>query len=281
MARRSSSSGSDDRSHEYVLGTGDSEFQRLGLQHRLWSAQAFACWERAGVRPGSVVLDVGCGPGFATLDLAQLVAPTGRVIAIDESERFASILKARAREAGASNVEVFVQDVQAMEVAPESIDVAYARWVLCFVTRPDDVVATVARALRPGGVFVVQDYLDWTTLAVTPHAETFAKVAQATMKNWRAHGGDMAIGKRLPAIMAKHGFRVETMLPLQRIARSGDPLWMWPETFFANFSQTLVERGMLAPADRAAFLRDWARLSKDETAFFWTPPMIEILARRA
>jgi SAM-dependent methyltransferase len=280
MARRSSSSGSDDRFHEYVLGTGEAEFVRLGLQHRLWSAQAFACWESAGVRPGSMVLDVGCGPGFATLDLAQLVAPTGRVIAIDESEQFIVRLKNRVRESGVANVDPFVQDVQAMVVPSKSIDVAYARWVLCFVSRPDDVVATVAQALRPGGVFAVQDYLDWTILSLSPESAAFNKIVQATQKNWEAHGGDMSIGKRLPAIMRKHGLRVEAMRPLQRIARSSEPLWMWPATFFANFSRTLEERGLLKTEDRLAFDRDWSERSKDETAFFWTPPMIEILARR-
>lgn len=280
MVRQSSSSGSDNRSHEYVLGTSDAEFVRLGLQHRLWSAQAFACWERAGVRPGSVVLDVGCGPGFATLDLAQLVAPNGRVIAVDESERFVAHLKARAHASGASNVDVFVQDVQAMEVAPKSVDVAYARWVMCFVPRPDDVISAVARALRPGGVFAVQDYLDWTALSLYPGSEVFQKVVQATVENWRGRGGDTAIGKRLPAMMASHGLRVEAMRPLQRIARSGDPLWMWPTTFFANFSRTLVERGLLTAEDQRSLEQDWAKWSKDETAFFWTPPVIEILARR-
>jgi ubiquinone/menaquinone biosynthesis C-methylase UbiE len=269
---------SDDR--EYVLGTDDAELLRLGLQHRLWSAQAFACWERAGVTPGATVLDVGAGPGFGTIDLAQLVTPSGRVIAVDESERFLRHLAERARSLGIAHVETRAQDVQRLDVPAASVDIAYARWVLCFTPRPEDVVARVAAALKPGGVFAVQDYIDWGALSLSPKSEAFLRVMPSVGKSWRDHGGDWQVGARLPAMMAARGLRVEAILPLQRIARSTDPLWQWPTTFFANFIPRLVEQNLLAAEDWRAMERDWAERSRDENAFFWTPSMVEIVARR-
>jgi ubiquinone/menaquinone biosynthesis C-methylase UbiE len=266
--------------HEYVLGTDDAELLRLGLQHRLWSAQAFACWERAGVKPGITVLDVGAGPGFATLDLAQLVAPTGRVVAVDESARFLRYLEERARAAGILHVETHAQDVQALEVAPASVDVAYARWVLCFTPRPEAVVARVSAALKPGGVFAVQDYIDWAALSLSPVSAAFLRAMPAVGQSWRAHGGDPQVCRRLPGIMASSGLRVEWIAPLQRVARPSDPLWQWPSTFFANFIPRLVEQGLLDREDWRAFEREWAERSADPNAFFWTPPMVEIIARR-
>src|SRR5580765_647322 len=139
--------------NEYVLGTHDAELARLGLQHRLWSEDTFACWDRCGIRPGSVVLDVGSGPGYTAFDLVPLVGPAGRVIAVDESERFIEYVHARAVTLGVENLETSVQDVQDLRVPARSVDVAYARWVLCFVPKPEAVVAGVAKALKPGGVF--------------------------------------------------------------------------------------------------------------------------------
>src|SRR5262245_18058264 len=71
---------------EYVLGTNRDELVRLGLQHQLWARYAADAWERAGFGPGKKLLDVGCGPGYASLDLAALVGTRGHVHAIDISE---------------------------------------------------------------------------------------------------------------------------------------------------------------------------------------------------
>ncbi|NUQ50132.1 MAG: methyltransferase domain-containing protein, partial [Phycisphaerae bacterium] len=122
--------------HEYVLGTNEAELERLGLQHRLWGAQAYALWERAGFRPGCTVLDIGCGPGFATFDLAALVGSAGRVIAVDSSKRFLDHVRAQCAARGVGNVELLAADVGRLELPARSLDGAYARWVLCFVPDP-------------------------------------------------------------------------------------------------------------------------------------------------
>ncbi|HTE44960.1 MAG TPA: methyltransferase domain-containing protein, partial [Gemmatimonadaceae bacterium] len=84
---------SNDR--DYVLGTHDEEIARLGLQHSVWRPRALAAWQRAGFNVGQTIVDVGCGPGYATLDLAELVGATGHVVAIDRSRRFLDALDAR------------------------------------------------------------------------------------------------------------------------------------------------------------------------------------------
>jgi SAM-dependent methyltransferase len=266
--------------NEYVLGTHDAELLRLGLQHRLWSRETFDLWERAGIGPGARVLDVGCGPGYGTFDLAQLVTPTGRVFAVDESERFVRYLAAQAEVRGASNVEVSVQDVQKLEVPAGSVDFAYARWVLCFTPRPADVVAGVARALSVGGRFLIQDYSHWQALFLSPASDVFCDVMRATEQAWRDSGGDSAIGRRLPAMLAENGLQVESIRPLQRIARPHEPLWQWPTSFFSNWVPRLAELKLLQPEMFVAFQEDWERHTRDERAFFWTPSMVEIIARR-
>src|ERR1041385_6858244 len=85
---------------EYVLGTDLDELVRLGFQHQLWLAHAAAAWEQAGFRPGQRLLDVGCGPGYATFDLAHLGGRRGGVTAVDASARFIAHLKAGAAARG-------------------------------------------------------------------------------------------------------------------------------------------------------------------------------------
>src|ERR1044071_806657 len=82
---------------DYVLGTHDEELARLGLQHRVWRPVVLDCWQRAGITVGKRVLDIGAGPGYATLDLAEIVGSTGVVVAIERSKNFIRAMKATCR----------------------------------------------------------------------------------------------------------------------------------------------------------------------------------------
>jgi len=75
------------RERDYVLGTHDEENARLLLQHRVWRPRALDAWRRAGFTVGQTLLDLGCGPGHAAVDLAEIVGPTGRVFAFVKQPR--------------------------------------------------------------------------------------------------------------------------------------------------------------------------------------------------
>lgn len=262
---------------DYVLGTDEAELHRLGLQHRLWSAQAFDAWERAAFRLGQHLLDVGCGPGHATFDLAQLVGPAGRVVAVDASERFIRHLAAQSAARGLHHVDPRVADVQNLDLPPDSLDGAFTRWVLCFVPDPEAVVRSVARALRPKAAFVVHDYVNYHQMLLAPRSDAFHTAVRAVDRAWRASGGDPDVAQRLPGIFDRCGLRVADVRPLTRVARPHTPLWQWPTTFFSIFLPKLVESGVLTAAEKAAFDRDWADRSRDPNAYFVTPPMLEII----
>ena len=264
---------------EYLLGTDAGELRRLGFQHQVWIREAADAWERGGFAPGHHILDLGCGPGYATLDLARLVAP-GRVRAVDVSARFVDELRRRAAALRVENVDGEVQDVEALELPGAAFDGAYARWVLCFLRDPAAVVARVARALRPGARFVVQDYAHYAALQLAPADPAFRTVVDAVVRSWREGGGDPDVGARLPRMMEDAGLRVVSVTPLARIARPGDALWEWPRTFFDNFLPVLVENGYLVEEERAAFDHLWAARSADPAAYFATPPMTVVVGER-
>src|SRR5207253_3360574 len=88
---------------DYIFGTHDEELERLGLQHRVWRPRAADAWRRAGFNVGQSLLDIGCGPGYASLDLAEIVGPAGRVTSIDRSARFLAALRGSAGRRGITN----------------------------------------------------------------------------------------------------------------------------------------------------------------------------------
>lgn len=272
-----------EREPEYVLGTGGDELARLALQNRLWSDAAVAAWQRAGLAPGQRVLDVGCGPGFAAFDLAHLVTASGAVVGIDEAPGFVAHCNEQARGRGLPWLTAVAGDVQ--QLTPERVggvpfDLAYARWVLCFVRDPEAVVRGVARALRPGGRFVVHDYFNYGSMTMAPRRRSHDLAVAATMKSWREHGGDPDVVGRLPALFAEHGLRIVHLGVHQRIARGGDSMFAWPDTWWRTFAPKLVAKGVLAQRDCDELLADLTAARTSGTDFIHCPPVYELIAVR-
>ena len=265
-----------DTEHDYLLGTHEAELVRLGFQHRVWAGPTADAWERGGFRPGATILDVGCGPGYATLDLAQLVGGSGRVIAVDRSERFIGHLEAERQHRGLKQIETRLEDLETLSQAEESVDYAFARWVLCFVPRPDDVVARVARALRPGGTFVVMDYCHYEGFCVAPRSPVIERVIGAVAESFRRAGGNADVGRDVPGYMLDAGLEVRGIRQVVRLGRARSLVWEWPWAFFVNFLPTLVESGLISEDDRIEFNRDWEDRARNPAAFLLTPPMVEI-----
>jgi len=275
---------------EYVLGTDAQETARLGLQHRLWSAATHALWERAGVRPGHTVLDVGCGPGYAALDLAMIVGPAvgpagpGRVIALDESDRFLRYLSQMARARGLNNIDVLLADAQrldgAEDVPSQGVDFAYARWVFCFLKDPEGLMRGLARVVRPGGAVLVQDYFNYHAMCLAPRRAIYERVVRATADSWRSHGGNPDIVAELPGMFARHGFRIEHMSVHQRLARPGTTLWAWPDTWWRSFVPRLEAMGFITAAERDEFFRMWEQACADANTFAVVPAVYDLVAVR-
>jgi SAM-dependent methyltransferase len=263
---------------EYALGTNEAEIVRLGVQHRMWSEAAFSIWERAGIRAGHTVLDIGCGPGYTSFDLAGIVTPGGRVVAVDQSAFFVEHLKERQRLLGDTTIEARVSDVQELQLEEESLDAAYQRWVLCFVRDPEAVVRAVARALRPGGVFASQDYVHYEGILLAPESEPWRRFIRVVADAWRDQGGDTEIGLRLPALLTRHGMRIVEISPLYRVARPRSQLWTWPTIFIETYGRRLVDEGRLTEAEYTALADDWRAHTNDPSAFFVSPPMADIIA---
>lgn len=103
-------------------------------------------------RPGERVLDIGCGFGDTTQQLAELVGTEGMALGVDVSEPFIEAARQEAEEAGAGNVEFRVADVQTLKL-PQEFDYAYSRMGIMFFANPVAALRNVRAALVPGGRF--------------------------------------------------------------------------------------------------------------------------------
>ena len=76
----------------YILGTELQELHRLGYQHQIWSSEARKAWDTAEFSYGQRLLDLGCGPGFCTVEMAYLVGEEGSVLGVDKSQAYIDYL---------------------------------------------------------------------------------------------------------------------------------------------------------------------------------------------
>jgi SAM-dependent methyltransferase len=253
------------------------EVRRLAHQHEAWRVQTERLWARAGVGAGQTVVDLGCGPGFTSLDLARLVGRGGRVVAVDPSTAAAHELRAALGRDGIGNVEVveaFEADVDLSAYRP---DVVFARWMYWFLRDAERSVARVAAALPQGARFVVMDYCNYHGIGTEPRSARFDRVFRAVYESVAATGGSLDVAGRLPALFRASGLRTTHLIGLHQVARPGDPVWQWVSTFQRLHLPALVEGGYLTVAELASHLAWWSALEQDPDAVFFAPPVMGVV----
>src|ERR1700722_15674899 len=124
--------------------------------HRWRTAENSAAYLLPYLKPGLDLLDVGCGPGTITVDLAARVSP-GRVIGVDREPAVVAEATGLLEEGATGNVEFRTGDVYSLGFADQSFDVVHAHQVLQHLSDPIAALVDMRRVLRPGGILAVRD----------------------------------------------------------------------------------------------------------------------------
>ncbi|RKG85968.1 class I SAM-dependent methyltransferase [Corallococcus terminator] len=124
----------------------------------------------AGVSWRMHVLDVACGRGEPAVPAAHRVGPEGRVLGIDLVDGVLELARQRARREGLENITFQVGDAEALQVEARTFDVATLRWGLMYMRTPERALASIHRALKPGGTLVIASWAEparvpWASLA--------------------------------------------------------------------------------------------------------------------
>ena len=268
-------------SDEYLLGTDPVELERLRFQHQAWLGPLHELLERADLCAGARVLDLGCGPGLTTIELAQRVGPTGRVVACDQSARFLATLRQECARLGLAQVEPLESGVEALALPAASLDAAYARWLFCWLADPLPVLERVARALRPCGRLLLQEYLDWGAMQLLPHGPAFARAVEACLASWKAGGATISFAAEVPALAPRAGFTLEHLRPRARLGAVGSPEWRWLEEFFRSYLPRVVERGLMSRVELDAWSAEWAQRAAAGGSYVVAPTMADVILRRS
>lgn len=138
------------------------------------------------VKPGQTVCDLGCGNGFYTLKLAELVGPTGRVIAVDIQSQMLAMLRAEMRKSRINNIKPLLGTPIDPRLEPESIDLILLVDVYHEFSHPEPMFAAIRKSLKSTGRVALVEFREEDPLVPIKPLHKMSK--QQIMKEFPANG---------------------------------------------------------------------------------------------
>jgi SAM-dependent methyltransferase len=172
--------------------------------HRQRTARDSAAYLLPHLKPGMTVLDIGCGPGTITADLAARVAP-GAVLAVDQSADVLDAARAEIERRNLSNVTFATADVHKLGFADDAFDVVHAHQVMQHVADPVEALREMRRVCRPGGIVAARD-ADYAGFIWFPRLPALDLWLDLYEKAARANRGEPDAGRRLLSWALQAGF---------------------------------------------------------------------------
>jgi SAM-dependent methyltransferase len=193
---------------EYTLAVTEPEIRRYRLMAERARSDEAGLWRRAGIVPGAVVADVGCGPAAVSVLIADLVGPDGRVIGVEPDESARAAAHQLIAEAGVRNVEVRPGTATATGLPPASVDVVMLRHVLGHNgPQEQQIVDHLAALVRPGGSVYLVD-VDGTALRILDIDPDLTDLTDRYVELHRRRGDDLRVGLRLRRLLERAGLAV-------------------------------------------------------------------------
>ena len=252
----------------YVHGHAESVLR----SHSWRTAANSAAYLVPELRAGLDLLDVGCGVGTITADLAGLVAP-GRVVGVDTS---AVALQAAAAVADAAGVAVAFEGAEAttLPFEDDSFDVVHAHQVLQHLADPVAALAEMRRVTRPGGVVAVRD-ADYAAMTWYPPSEGLSEWLELYHEVADANGVEADAGRRLHAWVRAAGFDpagTTVSASAWCFATPEDRAW-WSSTWAervtgSQFARQALGHGLADDVALEALAEAWTAWGEEQDGWF-------------
>ncbi|MGC0418167.1 class I SAM-dependent methyltransferase [Embleya sp. AB8] len=254
------------------------------LRSHTWRTAAnSAAYLLDSLKPHMKILDIGCGPGTITADLAALV-PDGHVTGVDHAPDILVQARATAAERGLDNVEFAVADVHALDYPDDTFCVVHAHQVLQHVGDPVRALREMLRVTKPGGFVAVRD-ADYPAMAWYPPTPGMDEWLDLYLRVARANGGAPDAGRRLKSWARQAGCTDTTASSgTWCFATAEERAWwsgLWADRTLASaYADRAVEGGHATTEQLHAVSAAWREFGQHEDAWF-SVLHGEILCRKA
>lgn len=261
----------------YVIRGGLAGRERLRLLSRVLRPTTMAFLDRAGLRAGMSCLDVGCGGGDVTSDIAGVAGPEGRVLGLDIDSVKIDLARKEANEMGITNLEFSLADITQLEFTSE-FDLVYSRFLLTHLPDPAHALSAMIRALKPGGTIVLED-IDFRAHFCYPESGAFAQYVALYTEVVRQNGGDANIGVRLPDLVATAGGETVTVNVIQP-ASMDEEVKVIAAITMEFVADAILKRGLSSSEELDQIVEELYAISRDNRTFMGFPRVVQVAGRR-
>lgn len=242
------------------------------LRSHTWRTAAnSAAYLLGSLKPHMKILDIGCGPGTITADLAALV-PEGHVTGVDHAPGIVEQARATAAERGLTNVDFAVADIHALDFPDDTFCVVHAHQVLQHVGDPVQALRELKRVTRPNGFIAVRDS-DYSAMTWYPASRGMDDWADLYQRVARANGGEPDAGRRLKSWALAAGITdITATAGTWTFATAEERAWwsgLWADRTLASaYAERVIEGGHATPEQLRAVSDAWRAWGKQEDGWF-------------
>lgn len=264
---------------EYILGTNQTELERLGFQHKVWKKITDSFFDRINIQKGWKCLDVGAGPGFVSMELIDKVGEGGEVTALEPSELFLNYFKEHCSKKDIKNVNFIHGNLEETDLENDHYDLIFLRWVIDFVPEPEKFLLKLLSALKKGGVIAIEDY-NYEGIALFPKGGAFDNITETVRNYWRAGGGDPYFISKIPLIFKSNNIELLDFSPQSLAGDTDSDIYEWANRFFSVHLQIMADLKVISQKESDEMLADWNAHKSDPSTVFFSPIMVDVTGRK-
>lgn len=261
---------------EYIINTNEKARERLDLQHSLYVKNSVALLQEAGVGPGMSGLEIGCGSGAMTAELAKLVGAQGQLLSIDLVPE--QVTAAQEFIKSSNWVRFKVWDVNHLTDLNEKFDFIYCRMVLHHLADAHSAILQMKETLKPGGIVICEEPSIFNAGFCNPPSPAYDQFFKYIRSCFTENKRDFEIAHRLEQEFSACGFSVLEHSLYQPLLRHPAQKKLYPMAL-TDFSTQILEHKIANKAEIEELKNELEELIQTNCTMTWIR-MHQLIAKK-
>lgn len=253
-------------SANYILNTNNQARDRLSLQHLLYAKSSINLLKDAEISKGMTGLEIGCGSGEMTLELAELIGAEGSLLAVDLSQDQLDHVQNVTKNH--KNIRFKQWDINYLSDLGEQFDFIYCRMVLHHVKDAYSAILQMKSCLKPGGMIICEEPSIFDSTFCSPPSKAYEQFTQWIRSCFTLNKCDFEIAHRLEQECSAAGFEVKHHALFQPLLRTAQEKQIYSMAL-QDVTPQLINLNIATKEEIDALSQELVTLANTENTMTW------------